>query len=299
MAHVWEKYAGHSGTDGDEDTHSVIWGAEGYSTSSAALAAVASAAASSISGIPLRELRYDEEESHGGIWEITAEYGRKGDRPEIEENEFDFEFNFQMPSGHFDRSLETIATYGESSVSVVTATGTVSTSFPAEDFGGLINVTREGGDMRVNGVDIPSPPEVFNLRYVLPNASVSGTYLAALYELCNAPVNDDAVALTVPGVTGTLNFAKGELLLTRCSGSRRNDATWEFNFGVAYAPNLTSIPVGNITVSAKEGWQYLWAYYESVADNASTSKNSVARPVSAYVERIFDYGDFTLLGPFA
>ena len=44
----------------------------------------------------------------------------------------------------------------------------------------------------------------------------------------------------------------------------------------------------------KEGWHYLWVRYEDEKDEAA--KVLTRRPVAAYVEQVYQYGDFGLLG---
>ena len=60
------------------------------------------------------------------------------------------------------------------------------------------------------------------------------------------------------------------------------------------SPNRTGITVGDITGIAKKGWEYLWVRYEDAED--STAKTLVKRPVAAYVEKVYESGDFAALG---
>jgi hypothetical protein len=60
----------------------------------------------------------------------------------------------------------------------------------------------------------------------------------------------------------------------------------------AASPNLSSIPVGSITVTAKKGWEYLWVQYETGVDEDALIK----RPAYAYVEQVYRTGDFSTLG---
>ena len=57
---------------------------------------------------------------------------------------------------------------------------------------------------------------------------------------------------------------------------------------------MTNLTIGDITGVDKKGWEYLWVRYtDSVND---TAKALVKKPIAAYVERVYEYGDFGLLG---
>ena len=55
-----------------------------------------------------------------------------------------------------------------------------------------------------------------------------------------------------------------------------------------------NIVIGDITVPAKGGWEYLWVLYEDQED--ATAKRIVKRPIAAYVEQVRESGNFSLLG---
>jgi len=104
-------------------------------------------------------------------------------------------------------------------------------------------------------------------------------------------------------LTGKVNsgswkgFNEGEVLFLGASGSRRGtnaDSDWEITFRFAASPNVTGLSVGSINGIAKKGWEYLWVRY---ADQEDTSANTIVkRPVAAYVERVYDEGNFGGLG---
>ena len=45
---------------------------------------------------------------------------------------------------------------------------------------------------------------------------------------------------------------------------------------------------------SKEGWQYLWVRYRDKDDQAA--KELIKDPIAAYVEQVYQYGDFSGLG---
>jgi len=112
---------------------------------------------------------------------------------------------------------------------------------------------------------------------------------------------DSTYRITCHNLTARTNnaafrgFPAGDVLFLGVRGSRRGrqaDDLWELTFSFAASPNGTNLVVGDITVPSKKGWEYLWVYYEdAVAGNLHAR-----RPRAAVVERVYDEGDFSLLG---
>lgn len=178
------------------------------------------------------------------------------------------EFSFDTSGGniHITQSRSTIASYAPP-------------GFTAPDFQGAIGVS----DDRVEGVDIPGRAYVFAETYRMPAGIVTGAYRRNLFLL-----------------TGRYNsapfkgFAYGECLLLGVSGSQRQDEDWSLTFRFAGSPNETNIQIGDITVASKYGWDYLWVRYADFEDSLAYAL--VKRPVAAYVERVLEPGDMSLLG---
>jgi len=74
----------------------------------------------------------------------------------------------------------------------------------------------------------------------------------------------------------------------------QQDVDWEITFRFAASLNRTGISVGSITGIAKKGWEYLWVRYADVEDAGSNTL--VKQPVAAYVEQVYEYGNFAALG---
>lgn len=89
-------------------------------------------------------------------------------------------------------------------------------------------------------------------------------------------------------------LAAGECLFLGAAGSKRGDEDWEITFRFAGSPNVTGLSVGPITGISKKGWEYLWVRYADVEDD--NAKALVKRPVAAYVEQVYDAGNFGALG---
>lgn len=229
----------------------------------------------SLAGFPFSTFSADEEDDITGDFKITVDWGN----PQNENNntpigESSYKFSFQAPTGHIRRSLATIASYAAPGIFFVD---------DAPDFRGAINVTSYGTpDMAVEGIDLQAPAEVFSIPYRDVDAVIDATYQALVRSLCGKVNN-----ATFYGA------AAGEIMLCRADGERTK-GVWNLDFGFAYIPNATSIPVGDdITVTAKDGLDLLWTLEMTINDPAT--KALVSRPVAAYVERVFERADLTTL----
>lgn len=146
------------------------------------------------------------------------------------------------------------------------------------DFQGAIGVSED----RVEGVDIPVPNFQFSETHRFASTFVDSTFKRTLFTL-----------------TGTFNnasfkgFDAGECLFLGASGSQRGDELWSITFRFAGSPNVTGLTVGGITGIDKYGWDYMWVLYEEFVDNFAYKL--VQRPVAAYVERVLQPADFSLL----
>ncbi len=161
-------------------------------------------------------------------------------------------------------------TQSRSTISKTAASGT------APDFDGAINVSKDS----VNGVDITVPVYHFAETHYIDDDDVTQAYKITLFNL-TGKMNNAAFR----------GFAAGEVLFLGASGSARGSGDWEITFKFAASPNRTNIQVGDITVPSKLGWDYLWVRYKDALD--TTAKAVVQRPVAAYVERVYDFGDFS------
>lgn len=199
-------------------------------------------------------------------WDVVARYAKSviPAPPEVGQSEYSFEIG--TTTTRIMRSLQTIAQ--------ISASGYT----PAPDFKQAINVDDNG----VNGVDILTPEGRFAERHFLPDVDVDGAYRGTLLRLAG----------TVNGATWR-GEAKGQILFLGARGRKRqSDAVWEIEYNFAFSVNATGIVIGDVTVPAKEGWEYLWTY----AVPESAGGTIVPTPRAAYVERVYPYGDFTLLG---
>lgn len=194
----------------------------------------------------------------GDVWECSVHYTMR-EEPQLT-------FDTGGGSQHVTQSVNTAGRYA-------------APGWQAANYQGAIGVTEDS----VAGTDITVPIYNFTETHFIDDALVTQAYKLQLFRL-----------------TGRVNnalfkgFAKGELLFLGASGSKRGTDDWEITYRFAASPNVNNLRVGNITGIAKEGWHYLWMRF--VDDEDSTANALVKRPVSAYVEQVYQYGDLTQLG---
>lgn len=206
------------------------------------------------------------------IWEGTVNYA-KPERASVTRETGESVFSFDTGGGT-EKIMQSKA--------VTSRYGIAGYAKEVPDFGGAINVTGDGADMSVDGVDIVTPVYNFNETHYIAYDDVDDAYKQALF-----------------GLTGKVNsgtfrgFAAGEVLFLGASGTvRGDDEDWEISFKFSAQQNKTNITIGEITGIEKKGWQYIWARYEKKENNDAI----VSSPVAVYVETVYDSGDFDDLG---
>lgn len=149
----------------------------------------------------------------------------------------------------------------------------------APDFKGAINVTREG----VEGADVVSPSLRRTYTKVFEDSEVNQAYEDTLFAL-----------------TGKVNTAafKGypakSVLFLGAQGGQRADGKWEFGFQFEVRPNRTMLDIGGgIVVPAVNGHELLWVYFREEID--ATANATVKVPKAAYVEKMYEDGNFAAL----
>ena len=212
----------------------------------------------------------DENGSGIDLWKATVTYKRQRSIEEDNSESFDTSAGTQ----HITQSIQTIARYGY-----------------APDCGGAIGVTNDS----VEGVDITVPTLNFTERHFYKEFTWSQRK-------------------TVADLTGTVNlkpfreFLSGQVLFLGATGSRSDrkpETPWEVTYQFAAQPNVQGLVVGNITGINKYGWQYMHIRYQATdatvgdsddpfADPAQTFR--IQYPVGVYIEQVYPYGDFELLG---
>jgi len=204
------------------------------------------------------------------LWFATVTYKRQ---PSIED---DNSISFDTTGGtqHITQSILTVGRYGY-----------------APDCGGAIGVTNDS----VEGVDITVP--VFNFTERHFYSDFTWTQIK-----------------TIANLTGTVNlnpfreFLSGQVLFLGATGSksdRKPETPWEVTYQFSVQPYLTITSIGDIHNVVKQGWQYMHVRYQATdatvgdsldpfADPAQTFR--IQYPVGVYIEQVYNYGDFDLLG---
>jgi hypothetical protein len=167
------------------------------------------------------------------------------------------------------------------------------------DFGGLIQVTRDG---EIDGTDILAASLNFSTTRYLPLSWVTRHWLGNIVRLTNK-VNDGFVSILVTydrlnSQRTTIWFNKGELLFLGAQGGQMGEGRFAITFRFAGSGNREDIPIGMgdlaFKVDEKEGWHLLWSYADLTEGPPSGTviTKPVHVPVAAYVEQVYEYGDF-------
>lgn len=226
-----------------------------------------------VGGFPFASFSAEEDEDTAGDWDVQVDWGKPAVPKSLQQpGKAEFRFNFVAPGGHIYRSLQTI--------SRTILPGASKDDIPPK-FGGLINVVSDDGKYRAEGLNLSPPPETYSLSYTF-NGGITDEYEATVRSLAGK-VN------SVP----FRNQPAGSVQLVRVSGGRTSENQSTVEFGFSFVENAVNIPVGDITVPAKDGHDLLWALNREKTDVAAGMV--VIVPIAAYVERVFPRADLNLL----
>lgn len=232
-----------------------------------ALALAKATAPEKYDGIALDTIEIDERLAEE-IFKVRAIYPNSDTTggPGSDSEEPVFSFDTGGGTKHLTQSLATVGKYPSD----------------APDFGGAIEVDE---DNNVNGCDIILPIMVFTETHWYPNSHVTASFKKQLAELTGS-VNSSSFK----------GYDAGEVLFQGATGSRRGKKSsdkWEITYKFAVSANVTNLKIGDITVSEKDGWDYLWVkYHADVDDNAQTL---IKKPQYAYVEKVYERKNFSIL----
>lgn len=251
-----------------------------------AIASVSAVAPSAFNGLPLKT--YTMTPHGGGVWTTEAHYAPKDsapidgqgdpsdppeepDTPNDEEPLTD-EYSFDTTGGtvHVTQSLQTMEAVGRSGGA-------------APVYDRAIGVSKDG----VAGADKIAPKLEFSITKEVEFITLK--YVHTLRDLTGS-TNDAPF----------LGFARGEVLFMGAKGSRKGEP-WKIQYGfltgknrdlVEIVPSPNPIDAPTLAVHNVRGHEHVWVTYEDAED----SGRLIQRPSAAYVERIYDEGDFTKLG---
>ena len=214
-----------------------------------------------LDNIELEPIVVDKNGTGIDLWKATVSYRRQRSIEEDASESFDTSAGTQ----HITQSIQTVLRYGY-----------------APDCGGAIGVTNDS----VEGVDITVPVLNFTERHFYDDVTWEQRRIIA-------------------DLTGTVNlyqfreFSSGQVLFLGATGSRSDrkpETPWEVTYQFAAQPNQQNLVVGNITGITKLGWQYMHIRYQAADAVSSGETFRIQYPVGVYVEQVYHYGDFQLLG---
>lgn len=268
MAIVEELFADRTETISDSSTAEIAYVVSEAADEAEVRAAAVASIPATYEGLPRVSITLDER-LNNDTWKVIArfekpKYPGQGGTPAQPAFSFDTGGNTRK----ITQSLSTIGAYG-------------SGAYTPPDFKGAINVAGNGANMTVDGVDIVIPTFNFSETHYLADSVVTWAYRYTLFAL-TGKVND----------AGFRAFGAGEVLFMGASGSQRGDDNWEITFNFAASETKSGLVVGDIAIPQKRGWEYLWVRYGQDAD-----ANAIAEvPKAAYVEQVYEYGEFSALG---
>jgi len=167
----------------------------------------------------------------------------------------------------------------------------------ATDYHGAIGVTGDGADMTAEGVDVVAPIYQWTEVHNLPDSVVTPEYRQMVFVLTGR-FNQDVFR----------EFLPGEVLFMGGVGDKHGlmeDGQSDWQVAFSFAAQLTvgvlderitvarpeKMTIGDIVVTQKYGWDYLWAHYR----RTPTASQMGVKADGAYVERVCRPGDFNWL----
>lgn len=197
----------------------------------------------------------------GGLWYVEARYTTT---PPLASSR---SFSTSGGTQHITQSRETIRQY-------------TFTEHDPPDYQGAIGV----GTDTVEGCDIHVPVFNFTETHKIAVGLVTPSYERILMEL-TATTNIEPFK----------GYEIGEVLFMGADGSLRGVEYYEITYKFSVLKNRDDIRIATIPdLLEKRGWEYLWIRYADRVDDGARAL--VRRPVAAYVERVYEEGDHSLLG---
>lgn len=247
-------------------------------------------------GFNLQSLQV-EERIAPNAFRLQATYAPESGKPkgqemsEINGGEWSFSFDGGGTTAIRSRSLATVGAYGQ------TRTVPNARDATTQDNGGLIDHDWFTGETK--GIEVPIPSLNINLTMQLPHSSITPTWINQVSDLVGC-VNDRRV--------GAWN--KGELLLLQPQGSQSSagEVSVTYNFSLSRKRTIAEREVygANTLAGAAHPARVIpeievpphhAVWYLITHPLMVTATNKKQRfPVAAYVEQVYPYADFRILG---
>jgi hypothetical protein len=234
----------------------------------------ASLTVTSVSGPVTFGINYNEcgvEEIDNQRWLGTAKWASPASGGNQPIGFFQLSFDISGQNQRITCSRQTINKYKSPATGVV-----------QRDFKGAINVSQDG---TIDGTEILIPAVSYTAKQIYGPGQITRAFVRNLASIVGS-VNDGIYQ----------GYQPGELLLTSVTGVPRSDLAYDLTFKFGVSLNEDSLTVGDITGIQKDGWDYLWVYYESKSYGADgvTVFNKV--PINAFVERVYRRNNYSTLG---
>ncbi len=217
------------------------------------------------SGIPRQTIDIDER-INTDTFKITVKYQSSSSSLDSDDNEPEPTFSFDTGGAtmHLTQSLETMVSYPDD----------------APDYGGAIGYDGEN----VNGVDVVQPVMNFSETHYFKPSRVTTSFKRTIARLTGT-VNSDSFR----------GYSAGEVLFLGASGTRRGTSSkslWEITYRFSVSLTKENFDVGDLTISRKSGWDYLWVRYSDKPEDGEVLK----KPSATYVEKVYERESFGSLG---
>lgn len=230
-----------------------------------------------------------DEDTGEGIWKCEVVYGNVTALP------FDYTISFDTTGGtqHITQALlpESVSVWKAPWYGL------------AANHHGAIGVTGHGDDTTVEGVDVVSPTYTWTETHWQPDDVVTADYRERLFVLTGR-FNESFFREYLPGEALFMGAAGGKTGYSPLHGG--DDEWWEISY--RFAAQLTvghvderlnvdrpaSIIIGEIEITEKYGWDYLWVQYGRYASTQAAA-GMIVKPMAAFIERVYRPGDFSWL----
>lgn len=209
-------------------------------------------------------------DGHTEMWSGTVTYGPPTESEGGSGLPPTFKFSTSGGKAKMTCSYEVTGAYGAEGETVA-----------KDDYGGLIGAKEDGS---VEGVEVETPGFSWQETWYPELSKLTWSYALKVRNL-SACTNKQKFRA----------FAAGEVLFLYCEGGKKDKERGELTFHFASNPNVKNLSVGTITGIQKKGWEYLEVKSRPTVLEGPP-RRTVLRPYAVYTHRVFNEGNFSLLG---
>lgn len=210
-----------------------------------------------------------KETSVAGVWDVTVTWGQPRG------------FTYPKPSDPSRTSFE----FTQDTITAKVSLETRKYGDKLVEDRNTINVVKDAsGNPEIRGVEVPSQAFSFSKTKVYAKDDVDDDFIATVASVY-LHTNADAFA----------GFDAKEVLFAGCTGTQRDDDTYELNFRFQQQRNVIDETIGGIDGVTKYGWEYLEEVYDIVVGEDENGDTIELTPElkGFYVHKLFPDGDFS------